>query len=92
MIYSGDTVRLKVNFKTFTGEAINPDNVTLTIYDIERNQIEQYELDDTYRQDVGVYFFDYITPDDEQEIIYEFKGVYNNYPIIVRDSLKINFK
>lgn len=92
MIYSDDTVRLKVNFKTFTGQAINPDNVTLIIYDTERNQIEQYELDDTHQEDVGVYFYDYITPDDEQEIIFEFKGTYNNYPIIVRDSLKINFK
>lgn len=92
MIYSGDTVRLICNFRTFNGQAINPDNVTLTIYDTERNQIEQYELDDTYRQDVGVYFYDYITPDDEQEIIFEFKGTHNNYPIIVRDSLKINFK
>lgn len=92
MIYSGDTVRLKVNFRTFNGQAINPDNVTLTIYDNEHNQIEQYELDDTHQEDVGVYFYDYITPDDENEIIFEFKGTYNNYPIIVRDTLEINFK
>ncbi|MBS3679948.1 hypothetical protein KGF86_06965 [Ornithinibacillus massiliensis] len=91
MILSGDTVRLQVQFKTFTGQAIDPTDITLSIYDSTKQQIEQFKLDDTNKNDVGVYYFDYVTPDDKQDIIFEFKGVHNNLPIVVRDSLKIKF-
>lgn len=91
MIYSGDTVRLKVNFRTYDGKAIDPDNVTLTIYDNNQEQIEQITLDDTNRNDVGVYFYDYVTPNDKQEIIFEFRGIHRNNPIVVRGKLQINF-
>lgn len=91
MIYAGDTVRLKVNFKTYDGKAIDPDNVTLTIYDTTEEQIEQITLDDTNRNDVGVYFYDYVTPNDKREVIFEFSGIYRSNPIVVRDKLQINF-
>ncbi|MFB4473317.1 hypothetical protein ACDI16_10250 [Oceanobacillus caeni] len=91
MIYAGDTVRLKVNFKTYDGKAIDPDNVTLTIYDTTEEQIEQITLDGTNREDVGVFFYDYVTPTDKKEVIFEFKGVHNNNPIITRGTLPIKF-
>lgn len=91
MIYSGDTVRLVVNFKTFNGQAINPTDVTLTIYDNTEKQIEQFILNDTNQEDVGVFFYDYIVPNDQQEMIFEFKGVYEGKPIVVRGTLKIKF-
>lgn len=91
MIHSGDTVRLIVNFRTFTGQAIDPTDVTLTIYDNTEQQIEQFILDDTNRNDVGVFFYDFVTPNDEQEIIFEFRGLNNSNPIVVRDSLQIKF-
>ncbi|WP_010651181.1 hypothetical protein [Oceanobacillus massiliensis] len=91
MIYSGDTVRLKVNFQAFDNQAVNPVNVTLTIYDTTETQIEQFILDDTNKEDVGVYFYDYVTPNDKQEVVFEFRGVYNNKPTVVRDSLQIKF-
>lgn len=91
MIYSGDTVRLKVNFRTFNGQAIDPDDVTLTFYDVNQEQIEQFTLNDTNREDVGVFFMDYVVPDDKQEVIFEFRGIHRDMPIIVRDKLEINF-
>lgn len=91
MIYSGDTVRLICNFKTFDGQSIDPEGVTLTIYDSDREQIEQFTLDDTNRDDVGVYFYDFVTPDDKEKVLFEFKGTRNNLPIVVRDSLAIKF-
>lgn len=91
MIYLGDTVRLIVNFKTFDGIAINPTDITLTIYDTNEQQIEQFALDDTNRDDVGVYFYDYVVPDDKQEVIFEFRGIHRSNPIVVRDSLQIKF-
>lgn len=87
----GDTVRLKVNFKSFTGQSVNPVNVKLTIYDKDKNQIEQIPLDDTYKLDVGVYFYDYTPALELNEFIFEFGGSYNSHPIIVRGRLELKF-
>ncbi|GIO22488.1 hypothetical protein [Oceanobacillus sp. J11TS1] len=90
MILTGDTVRLICNFKRFDGQAIDPKNITLTIYDSNRKQIEQFSLDDSNRKDVGLYFYDYVVPD-ELEIIFEFKGIYSFFPVVVRDSFTTKF-
>ncbi|MEC1715922.1 hypothetical protein [Schinkia azotoformans] len=87
----GDTVRLKVHFKDFNGQSVNPTNVKLTIYDTNKTQIEQFILDDTYKLDVGVFFYDYTTAIELSEFIFEFSGSYNNKSILVRDSVKIQF-
>ncbi|ALX47854.1 hypothetical protein [Lentibacillus amyloliquefaciens] len=91
MIYSGDTVRLKCHFKSLNGQSVDPTNPTLTTYDTDQTQIEQINLDDTNKEDVGVYFVDYQVPDDKQKIIFEFRGEHNSNPIVVRDSLEIKF-
>lgn len=91
MAYSGDTVRLKVHFKTFTGESIEPTDIKLTIYDTNKNLIEEIPITDTNKESLGVYFYDYILPDDKPEIVFEFRGLQNNKPILVRDSVKIQF-
>lgn len=88
MMFKGDTVRLKVHFRNFAGESINPNNVTLTIYNVDHEQIDQFALNDTNQDSTGVYFYDY-TPLDQ--FIYEFKGTYNNKPILVRDSVQVKF-
>lgn len=91
MAYSGDTVRLKVHFKTFDGTFINPSDITLTIYDKDKQQIEQFILTDNDKETVGVYFYDYVLPANQELIIFEFAGVYNTKPILVRDKVKIYF-
>jgi len=91
MALAGDTVRLKCHFKTFDGQSVEPNDIKLTIYDMNKQQIEQITLDDTNKESIGVYFYDYVLPDDKQEIIFEFRGLYNNKPILVRDSVKIQF-
>ncbi|SFA52342.1 hypothetical protein SAMN05216169_103218 [Anoxybacillus pushchinoensis] len=91
MVLAGDTVRFRCHFRTFDGQSIIPADVKLTIYDANKQQIEQITLDDTNKEDIGVYFYDYVLPDDKQEIIFEFRGLYNNKPILVRDSVKIQF-
>ncbi|GAA0432665.1 hypothetical protein GCM10008983_06590 [Lentibacillus halophilus] len=91
MIYQGDTVRLKCNFKSLNGQAIDPSNPTLTLYDDTQKQIKQITLDDTNKQDKGVYFYDYTVPDDKQEVIFEFRGEHNKNPVVVRDSIDIGF-
>ncbi|MBE2927396.1 hypothetical protein [Anoxybacillus flavithermus] len=91
MALAGDTVRLKCHFRTFEGQLVDPVNVKLTIYDANKQQIEQITLTDT-NKDNGVYFYDYVLPDDKQEIIFEFRGLYNNEkPILSRGKVKIQF-
>ncbi|MGG3892508.1 hypothetical protein [Geobacillus stearothermophilus] len=91
MALAGDTVRLKCHFKTFDGQSVEPTDIKLTIYDVNKQQIEQIALTDTNKESTGVYFYDYVLPDDKREIIFEFRGLYNNKPILVRDSIKIQF-
>ena len=87
----GDTVRLKVNFKDFTGKAVNPVDVKLTIYNESQLQIEQFLLDDAHKESVGVFFYDYVPDNELNEFIFEFVGSVNNKPILARDSVKIKF-
>ena len=91
MIYQGDTVRLKVNFRNFSGINVDPTETKLTIYDMYKNQMEQFILDDANKENVGVYFYDYTPATELSDFIFEFSGLYNNHPTVVRDSLKIKF-
>jgi len=87
----GDTVMLKVHFKDFKGNSIDPTEITLTTYDNQENQIESFTLDDTNKENVGVYFYEYTLPDDKQEVIFEFRGLHYQKPILVRDKVEIKF-
>uniref|UniRef100_C5D6Y1 Uncharacterized protein n=1 Tax=Geobacillus sp. (strain WCH70) TaxID=471223 RepID=C5D6Y1_GEOSW len=91
MALAGDTVRFRCHFKTFDGQSVEPTDVKLTIYNTNKQQIEQITLDDTNKKNVGVYFYDYILPMNQSEIIFEFSGIYNNKPILARGSVKIRF-
>ncbi|KJE27845.1 hypothetical protein LG52_77 [Geobacillus kaustophilus] len=90
MALAGDTIRLKCHFKTFDGQLVDPADVKLTIYDAQKQQIEEISLTDTSKEN-GVYFYDYVLPDDKQEIIFEFRGLYNEKPILSRGKVKIQF-
>lgn len=88
----GDTIRLQCHFKSFNGQSVDPINVTLTIYDKDKNQVEQYELNDTNKENVGVYFYDYSPASELNDYFYfEFAGSYNNKPILVRDKVEVKF-
>ena len=91
MALAGDTIRFRCHFRTFDGQLIDPADVKLTVYDTNKQQMFQITLTDTNKEKVGVYFYDYVLPDDKQEIIFEFRGLYNNKPILARDSVKIQF-
>lgn len=91
MALAGDTVRFRCHFRTFDGQNIDPADVKLRIYDTQKQQFEEISLTDTNKENVGVYFYDYVLPDDKQEIIFEFKGIYNEKPILARGQVKIEF-
>lgn len=85
-----DTVRLKVYFKDFNNKSIDPLNVTLTIYKLNKEVVEIIQLTESNKSSVGVYFYDY-TPTEMNEFIFEFKGLHNEKVILVRDKVIIEF-
>jgi hypothetical protein len=91
MILEGDTVRLKCHFKTFNGNSVDPTDIKLTIYDENETQTEQFILNDTNKESVGVFFYDYVTASGLNEFIFEFSGSFNNKPILSRGKVKIQF-
>ncbi|MBB6445630.1 hypothetical protein HNR53_002255 [Bacillus benzoevorans] len=82
---------MKCHFKTFNGGSVSPTDIKLTIYDKDKTQIEQIPLDDTNKENIGVYFYDYSPASELNEFIFEFAGMYNNKPILVRDSVQVKF-
>lgn len=90
MAYSGDTVRLKVNFKTFGGDLVNPTGISLTLYD-GLVILQTIPITAADNETIGVYFYDYVIPDDIPELIFEFKGLHNNKPILARDTVQVQF-
>lgn len=91
-MYQGDTIRLKCHFLTFTGQSVDPVDVKLTIYDKDKNEIEQIPLDDCNKENIGVYFYDYVpTPELNDYFYFEFSGQYNDKPILVREKVETKF-
>jgi hypothetical protein len=87
----GDTIRLQVQFKTFTGDLVDPEGISLTIYDNARNVLETIPITNENKESIGKYTYDYTPPLELDEFIFEFKGVYNNKPIVARDKVEIKF-
>ncbi|MGV3266205.1 hypothetical protein [Cytobacillus pseudoceanisediminis] len=87
----GDTIQLRVNFKSLKGNLIDPDNVKLTIYKSDKTQIEQIAITDSDKESVGVYFYDYTPASELNEFIFEFAGSYNSKPILARGKVELKF-
>ncbi|MGG4508227.1 hypothetical protein ABEP00_19780 [Heyndrickxia sporothermodurans] len=89
----GDTVRLKCHFKTFDGKSVDPVDVKLTIYNSKKEQIEQIPLSDTNKENVGVYFYDYVPASElnGSYFYFEFAGSIQDKPILSRGKVEIKF-
>jgi len=89
MVQKFDTVRLVVQFRDFNGNAINPTDVKLTIYDLQEEIIEAITngiVDLTQ----GNYQYDY-TDTTGSDFVFEFSGVFNDKPVLARQEVKIKF-
>jgi hypothetical protein len=97
--YTGDTVRLKVNFKTYDGNAIDPTDVKLKIYKPTTNSYElisTIQLSPANKVGVGEYQYDYVIPEDlinsgVNFLVYEFSGLYNGSTTLARDKIDVRF-
>ncbi|PMC34751.1 hypothetical protein CJ195_21830 [Bacillus sp. UMB0899] len=88
---TGDTVRLKVHFKTFDGVSVDPTDIKLKIYETDKTLYEEITITDTDKLSKGVYFYDYLPASELNEFIFEFAGSYNNKPILSRGKVTISF-
>lgn len=88
-MFSDDTVRLKVKFRDFDGQVIDPTEVTLTVYKINKEVITTITQNSLTKENVGCFFYDYTVG--TEDFIYEFSGLYNNKPILSRDTVQIKF-
>lgn len=92
MALRGDTVRLKVQFKTFGNINVEPADIKLTIYNSEREEVLEVLQDDLFNEGTGKYYYDYVVSDDLLEYFYyEYGGIHNNKPILSRGKVNIQF-
>ncbi|WP_449355585.1 hypothetical protein ACUL41_06995 [Virgibacillus natechei] len=92
MALQGDTVRLKVHFKTFEGVSIEPSNIELVIYDNKQEEVETLLVDALTNEGTGQYYCDYEISDDIFEFfIFEYGGLHNDKSILSRGKVDIQF-
>lgn len=93
MALIGDTVRLVVRFRTFNGEPVDPENVTLRILDGDSyEEVESILVPVDSKVNVGIYEYDYIVPEGESNtLVYEYSGTFNEKPILSRGSFNRAF-
>lgn len=76
-----------MEFKTFDGVLVSPDNVKLKIYSGKDTLLEEIDVEPIEK---GKYQYDYTIPDGKKPIYFEFIGTLEGKPILGR--MKINRK
>jgi hypothetical protein len=84
MIFEGDTVIIHVEFNGFSGGKIDPDNLKIRIKEYDKTLVEEFDITSRERISAGVYEFMYVVPVGKPQLVYEFVGKINDYPIVVR--------
>jgi hypothetical protein len=81
-VTQGDTIRLNSAFESFSDVGSDPDTVTLTIYDGQRNTLVSATTTSnvTNGSTDGAYYYDYTTVN-EGVHFYEFEGLLDSYTI-----------
>ena len=72
-----DTVRLKAEFRDFDGNLVSPDDVSLVIYDINYEIIE--EIENITPVETGKYEYDYVLEDGAT--FFKFEGELDGNPV-----------
>jgi len=92
MALQGDTVRLKVHFKTFEGVSIEPADIELAIYNNKQKKVLTIDSVELTNEGIGQYYYDYKVSDELLEYFYfEFGGNHNDKPILSRGKVNIYF-
>jgi len=87
-MFTRDTVRLVVQFRDFKGNNIVPDEVKLTIFNTDKTVVEEV-IEGIIDNTQGNFHFDYVAP--EHDFIFEFSGIYDNRPVLARQTITTEF-
>lgn len=82
-----DTIRLNVEFKDFNGNVIQPNDVTLKIYNTKKELLET--ITEGIVQERTKYYYDYLATD--SDFIFEFSGFYNDKAVLSRQLVTVKF-
>jgi hypothetical protein len=90
-VMDGETVKLTADFTGFEGGHIDPDNITLNVYDVlGEPMIDEVNITSHYKVSAGVYCYEYPIPlGTKGDLLYEFLGYINGAPIVIRDILRV---
>jgi hypothetical protein len=91
LIQAGNTVRMTCDFYNATGVLANPTTVKVIFYDTRYVKLNEFTLTDVNRSETGKYFYDYTTDNVEKRYIYEWQGIFDGYPSIIRGDFITNF-
>jgi hypothetical protein len=59
----GDSIKLKVHFKDFDGQYVDPTDIKLKIYNQQKEQIgTDFNITSENRESTGIYFYNYQIP------------------------------
>lgn len=87
MVLVGNTVRLCGVFYDWDDKPVDPDKVSLIIYDGNKKRLEELEPS---REAPGQYLYDYVVK--EKGVFYfEFYGLINGLPSLNRQQLTVGF-
>lgn len=86
---SGNTVRLTCEFYDFSGGLSDPSSVKLRIYDYKYKLIDEYT--NATKTEMGKYYFDYVTDENNKTYIYEWYGELEGTPSLKRGSFLTKF-
>lgn len=87
----GSTVRLFGEFYNILGVPTDVNFPKIIIYDYKYNKIQEVNLTNTNKSDVGKYFFDLVLDHKNKRIIYEFNGEIDGLPALDRNSFTTKF-
>lgn len=86
---SGTTVRIEVFFKDFEGSFVDPSVITFSLYDKRHKLISETTITVANKLAVGHYYYDLVS--EEGEFSYEWMGMIDDVPSIIRTEIAFNF-
>lgn len=89
--YAGDTAKLTCEFRDWNDELVDPENVTVTVYNEYWEKLSQASDTDIFRESQGKYYYEYVTPMTTGIVIYEWRGMISGKPSIKRNQLELFF-
>ena len=93
IVKTGDTVRLKVEFKDFNDNYADPTEIVLRVYNKNKVQIsEDISITSAHKISVGIYEYEYEIPSNVMNyIVYEFDGLLGSTHAVNREKLHVEW-